>query len=70
MDRFDAQYLSVDGDDVYGSVERESLDLPASLTDLEHQIVLLLYRDFRQTDAAVILGVSRNEVERSMRRIR
>lgn len=69
-DRFDAQYLSVDHQVVYGEVEDPVPLLPNTLTELEREIVALLTQDYRQTEAARLLGIEKRDMERSMRAIR
>lgn len=69
-DSFDAQYLAVDREVVYAEVEESDPLLPNTLTQLEREIIALLSQDYRQTEAAAVLGIEKRDIERSMRSIR
>lgn len=69
-DSFEAQYLATTAEQVFGCVEDDDLRLPSTLTELELEIVLLLYTERYQTEVAVALGLSKGEIERAMRSIR
>lgn len=69
-DAFDERYLSTDHEQVYGDVEDDDFVMPSTLTQLERRIVTLLYRDYKQTEAARQLGLETREVERAVRSIR
>lgn len=70
-DRFEAAHgLSVDADVVYAAVEEVAPLLPNTLTDQEREIVALLTCDFKQTEAATLLGLGKRDMERAMRSIR
>jgi DNA-directed RNA polymerase specialized sigma24 family protein len=57
-------------DAVYGHVEDEGAPLPSTLTQLERHLVLLLYRDYKQSEAGRILGLPKYELEKTMRSVR
>lgn len=69
-DWFDQRYLSEDHEQVYGDVEDDDLVVPSTLTPLERRVVALLFRDYKQTEAARQLGLETREVERAVRSIR
>lgn len=69
-DRFDERYLSQTHEQIYSHVEEEELLLPSTLTRLEREIVTLLFRDYKQAEAARMLGLEKREIEKSMRSIR
>lgn len=68
--RFEESYLAVEEDDVFAEVERELPLIPSTLTDVERQVIVHLYRDLSQRETALLLGLSRSEMERAMRSIR
>jgi DNA-directed RNA polymerase specialized sigma24 family protein len=55
---------------VYGGVEDEGAPLPSTLTQLERHLVLLLYRDYKQSEAGRMLGLPKYELEKTMRSVR
>ncbi len=57
-------------DDVFGEVDEGHPLVPNTLTDLELQVVVLLYRGYFQTEIAPRLGLAKTEMEASMRSIR
>lgn len=67
-DHFEAAYL-VD-ERSFDGVEAELPLIPCTLSDLERQVLALLYADYTQVETALRLGVPRNEVERAVRSIR
>jgi RNA polymerase sigma factor (sigma-70 family) len=69
-DAFEEQYLSVAAEQVYASIEEDDLRLPSTLTHLELQVITLLYAQRYQTEIALELGLSKGEMEKSMRSIR
>lgn len=69
-DSFDERYLSEDHEQTFGEVEDDDLVIPSTLTQLERRIVALLFRDYKQTEAARQLGLETREVERAVRSIR
>lgn len=69
-DRFDQRYLSTDHDQVFAEVEDELPHLPNTLTERERAVLALMYQDFRQTEIAVRLSITKREVESSVRAIR
>jgi DNA-directed RNA polymerase specialized sigma24 family protein len=69
-DRFDARYLSESHEEVYGVVEADEVVVPSTLTSLERQVVVLLYRDRTQAEAARELGIHKREMEKCVRSIR
>lgn len=68
-DRFEARYLSADDTD-FDIVEAGMPTIPSTLTAREREVVALLYLDFSQREAMEMLGIRRNEMERSVRQIR
>lgn len=70
-DRFEEKHgLTSREDEVYGQVEDDGAPLPSTLTQLERRLVLLLYRDFKQSEAGRELGLEKYELEKAMRSIR
>lgn len=69
-DKFDQRYLSVEHDEVFAEVEDEFPDLPNTLSARERQVMALMYRDFRQTEIAQILELTKREVESAVRGVR
>lgn len=70
-DRFEERHgLSSSEEEVYGRVEDEGAPLPSTLTSLERQLVLLLYRDYKQSEAGRHLGLGKYELEKTMKAIR
>lgn len=69
-DRFDWRYLSADADQAYGAVESAPPLIPSTLSKLEREVLALLYLDFSQKEAATLLGVRRNEMERAVKSLR
>lgn len=55
---------------VYGDVEAELPVIPSTLTRLEVDVVLRLYTDCSQRETAILLGLSRAEMERTVKGIR
>ncbi len=70
VDRFEGRYLAVDADVVYEEVERELPLIPSTLSELERDVVALLYVDFTRREVQRRLGLSRPELERVTRSIR
>lgn len=70
-DSFEERHgLSSSHDEIYGDVDEDDVVVPSTLSQLERRIVLLLYRDFKQTEAARILGIDKRQIEKAMRSIR
>lgn len=69
-DNFEEQYLSSSPEEVYGGIEDDDVLVPSTLTQLERQVVVLLYRDFRQAEVARSLGLDKRAMERVMKSIR
>lgn len=69
-DEFEAEHLAVEAELVFASVEEHALILPSTLSHDERQIVLLLYCDRTQTEAAEELGLTRSQMETRVKRIR
>lgn len=67
---FDLQYLSTTHEDNYGEVEEGVPVIPNTLSSLEVRIVVLLYRDYKQSEVSRRLGLDKREMERHMRSIR
>lgn len=69
-DAFEHQYLQLSSEDVYGRIDEGVLLLPSTLTEVERQVVGLLYLDYMQSEAIVLLGMSKGIMERTMKAIR
>lgn len=69
-DIFEGRYLSEDHDEVYGEAEDEPPLIPNTLTERERHVLVLLYRQHKQTEIAVQLGLTKREVESVVRQIR
>lgn len=69
-DAFDARYLQRASDDVYGRIEDGVLLLPSTLTETERFVLGLLYLDYSQKEAILLLRLSKREMERAVRAIR
>lgn len=69
-DRFDERYLSTDHEEVFREVEAEIPLIPNTLTVREKAVLALMYRDYKQTEIAVELGITKREVESAVRSIR
>lgn len=69
-DSFEGRYLSEDHDEVYGEAEDEPPLIPNTLTERERHVLVLLYRQHKQTEIAVQLGLTKREVESVVRQIR
>jgi RNA polymerase sigma factor (sigma-70 family) len=61
---------AVTADSVYADVEAELPVIPCTLTQLEREVILRLYTECSQRETAVLLGLSRAEMERTMKGIR
>lgn len=70
LDPFEARYLSADHDQTFGIVDAGLPLVPSTLTGIERQVVVLLYRDRTQAEIARTMGLRRSEMERTMRSIR
>lgn len=57
-------------DQVYGEIEDDDLVVPNTLTELERQVVCLLYAGYRQSEVARSLCLVKRDMERAMRSIR
>jgi RNA polymerase sigma factor (sigma-70 family) len=69
QDGFDARYLSQSHEDTYGAVE-EAVLIPSTLTAQERRLVVLLYREYRQIEAARMMGIAKKDVEKLLASIR
>lgn len=69
-DRFDARYLCVDAEQVYGTVEDDDLILPSTLTAIERRVIALRLDGRLLIEIDADLGFSRAQRERIMRSIR
>lgn len=61
---------SIDAEVVYAQVEAGRPLLPSTLSGLELRAVVLLYRGYRQTEAARRLGIDARAMKRTVRSIR
>lgn len=70
-DRFEHEIgMTSTHEQVYGTVEDDDVLVPNTLSDLEKHVVVLLYRDYRQSEVARKLGLPKRDMERTMRSIR
>lgn len=69
-DAFEARYLCSDASEHFDHIESGPPLIPSTLSKLEREVVALLYLDFSQKEAATLLGVRRNEMERAVRSLR
>jgi DNA-directed RNA polymerase specialized sigma24 family protein len=60
-DKFEMRYFHVDHDEVFGKVDEGLFVLPATLTDLERSVLLLLTLDMTRTEIAMRLQITRAE---------
>jgi RNA polymerase sigma factor (sigma-70 family) len=67
---FEAPYLHADETQTFGLVDDGEVLLPSTLTLLERRVIALLYLDYSRREAAVQLGLKRNELERAVGTIR
>lgn len=65
---FEGRYLSAECPEI-AEVEEADLELPSTLTEIEVAVVHLLVLDFRRSEIAVLLGVSRAKVRTAHSRI-
>lgn len=70
VDQVAIAHLQVDCEVVYAEVEDTEPLLPNTLSVEELAILALLAQDYRQTEAAVLLGIEKRDMERAMRSIR
>jgi RNA polymerase sigma factor (sigma-70 family) len=61
---------SVHADEVFDEIERELPLIPCTLTAVERAVVVRLYMDVSQRDIALELGLTRSEMERTVRAVR
>lgn len=69
-DDFEGRYLAVTGEEVYADVERELPIIPSTLSALERSVIVHLYMERTQRETASLLGLTRSEMERTIRSIR
>lgn len=65
-----AHHGAIDAEVVYAQVEAECPLLPSTLSGLELRAVVLLYRGYRQTEAARRLGIDARAMKRIVRSVR
>lgn len=70
MAGFEEEHLSVTDDDTFADVERELPVIPSTLTSLERNVIVHLYSELTQRETASVLGLTRSEMERTIRSIR
>lgn len=61
-DRFEEHYLSLNPDEVFGLIEREETVVPNTLTGVERRVVCLLYANYKKSEIARALDLSRREM--------
>lgn len=66
---FEGRYLTADCSELH-ELEEADLGLPSTLTEIEVRVVKLLVLDYRRSEIAVILGVSRQKVRAAHSQIR
>lgn len=64
------RYLSQTAEEAFAEVEDELPALPASITEKERSVLMLMFGEHRQTEIARMLGLSKREVESAVRQIR
>lgn len=64
------RHHAIDAEVVYAQVEAGQPLLPSTLSGLELRAVLLLYRGYRQTEAARRLGIDARSMKKTVRSIR
>jgi DNA-directed RNA polymerase specialized sigma24 family protein len=69
-DRFEQRYLSSSEEEVYGDVEDPGFTMPATLTQLELEVVVLLAGNWKQAEVARKLSIEKREMEKLMRSVR
>lgn len=67
---FEARFLSTDHEGVYGGIDEGKPLLPNTLTGLEVEVIVLLYRGYRQSEIAREMVLGKGEIERTMVAIR
>jgi RNA polymerase sigma factor (sigma-70 family) len=67
---FEARYLQLPSEHVYGAINEGALVLPTTLSEAERQVVGLLYLDYTQKEAIAILGMTKRQMENAVRAIR
>jgi RNA polymerase sigma factor (sigma-70 family) len=70
QDAFEARYLSANHDQEFGAIDEGAPLVPSTLTGIERQVIVMLYRDYTQAEVARLMGLRRSEMERTMRSIR
>jgi DNA-directed RNA polymerase specialized sigma24 family protein len=68
--KFDFRYFHIDHDEVFGKIEEGSFVLPASLTDLERSVLLLLTMEMTPSEIAIRLGIKRAEAAAAIQRLK
>jgi DNA-directed RNA polymerase specialized sigma24 family protein len=69
-DAFAQDYMSVGHDQVYADVEAETLEIPATLTPLEREVVVRLCLDASHHSATIVLQLTRSQLETTVESIR
>lgn len=67
-DRFESQYLA--DDEVFAEIESDGVLIPSTLNLDERRVLVCLYLNYSQPEAAVRLGMQRNHVAIAVRTIR
>lgn len=70
LDWFEFTYRRVSHDEVFGAIEDGSFRLPATITDGEQEILLMLVVGYSQTEIASSQGVAYATVNASVRSLR
>lgn len=63
-ERFEERYLSTGSDEVFGEIEEGPFVLPATITQEEAQVIVLLMRGYTQKDIAEAMALPRKRVKR------
>lgn len=61
-ERFEERYLATSEDQVYSDVEEGRFRLPATITQTEAHVIVLLMEGYTQRDIAIALGVHKKRV--------
>lgn len=68
--RFDFKYFHVDHDEVFGKIEDGQFVLPATVTEQERSVLLLLTLDMTPSEISMRLGIRRAETAACVQRLK
>lgn len=61
-DKFEAKYMALQPEEVYGLIENEDAVVPNTLDHIERRVVCLIYANYNKGEIAKSLGLSRREL--------